>query len=298
MVEEKSIVAKKIKGFANNLDPVFDLSSGGMGIHLHAVADFAAGRELAEWVRGSLSRPSSNYLINPYVFGWRWKDGQDTSFRDSGPYATSPNSDAHLRLFDAMEDEYARLRCVQMRLVLGGEEALSVPNPEAPITDEEEFQFLLVKANERGLIRYNLRTPLNTGIIDSDSALARALARNDIEVSEDLWTQWDTIIKFSDRFRDVTLQVAVHKLGCMLVLTEQLTFDAEALGIPVAPTYRPSDPEGRGSANWQKLFNESMPDIEGLYRQAHAVFVANALPEDSFVAHLFAINTLPHLKSI
>lgn len=295
MVEQDRNIAEKTQYFPGRLDSAFDLSSGGMGIHLHSVADFVARRELAKWAHGSLAQPNSNYLVNPYVFGWRWKEGQDTFFRDSGPHVTSPHSEAHLRLFDEMNDEYDRMRRVQMRLVLGGEGAVAIPDPEAPIVDEGEFTSLLVAADARGLIKYDPKTPPKIEVADDDFSLAVNLAKSGVEISKDLWVQWDTI-KFSDRFRAATLTAAVHKLGVMLALTEQLAFDAKALGVPVSSKYKPTKSIETWEANWQRLFEEPMPDIAGLYQHAHTVFVANASQEDSLVAHLFAIKELPHLK--
>src|SRR3990167_7611042 len=222
MVEQDRNIAEKIQYFPGRLDSAFDLSSGGMWIHLQSVADFSARRELAKWAHGSLAQPNSNYLANPYVFGWRWKEGQDTFFRDSGPHASSPQSESHLRLFDVMGDEYDRIGRVQIRLVLGGEKAITASDPEAPIVDEEEFTSLLVAADRRGLIKYDPKTSPKIEISDDDFTLAVNLSKNGVEISKDLWTQWDAI-KLSDRFREATLRAAVHKLGVMLALTEQLT---------------------------------------------------------------------------
>lgn len=295
MIEQGKDIAEKMQYFPGHIDSAFDLSSGGMGIHLHSVADFAARRKLAKWAHGSLAQPNSNYLVSPYVFGWRWKEGQDDSFRDWGPHATSPYSEAHLKLFDAMREEYDRLRRVQIRLVLGGEDAISIPNPEAPIIDEAEFTSLLVRANKRGLIKYDPKTSPKIEVADDDFTLVGNLAKNGVEISKDLWTQWDTI-KFSDRFREATLRAAVHKLGVMLALTEQLTFDAKALRIPISSKYKPAESIEVWETEWKKLFGEPMPDIAGLYRNAHAVFAANASRKDPLVTHLFAIEELPHLK--
>lgn len=295
MIEQDKNKAEKIEYFPGHIDSAFDLASGGMGIHLHSVADFAAGRELAEWAHGSLAQPNSNYLGSPYVFGWRWEKGQDTFFRDFGPHATSPHSEAHLRLFDVMHKEYDRMRRVQIRLVLGGEKAIAIPDPEAPIVDEGEFTSLLVAADARGLIKYDPKTLPKIEVADDDFSLVANFAKSGIKISKDLWTQWDAI-KFSDRFRVATLTAAVHKLGVMLALTEQLTFDAKALGVSISSKYKPTESKGTWETNWQELFSEPMPDIAGLYKHAHTVFVANASQEDPLVAHLFAIKELPHLK--
>lgn len=204
MVEEVGITEKR-KYFPGYLDWAFDCDSEGMGVQLHALADFATGRELTEKARRSLLGFTSNYLKSIYVYGWMDPEGGYDN-----PFALSPYSEAHLRLLDTV------------------------------------FKSDFVKGD----------------------------LTNKAEI----------------------LRLATYKLGAMLTLTEQLTFDAKALGVPVPPTYRPNDPSGKWLATWQKLFGESMPDLQGLYRQAHTVFTANASREDPLLAHLFTIETLPHLK--
>lgn len=286
-------LAEKKQYFLGHLDSAFDLSSGGMGIHLHAVAAFATRQELAKWAKGSLGQCSSNYLVNPYVFGWAWKEGIDTMFKEYGPYATSPHSDLHIKLLNETQEEYEHLGRMQLRLVLGGEQAISAGDPGTPII-EEEFIGLLTKANEQGLIGADTDTLSQVEIADDDFSLAINLMKAKVGINDGFWATLDTV-KFSERFKDATLRAATHKLGAMLGLTDQLTFDAKALGIPVPPTYRPSDPEGKWSANWQRLFGEPIPTLEGLYKQAHAVFVEHSDPNDLFVAHLFTLDTLPQL---
>ncbi|QQG41305.1 MAG: hypothetical protein HYV90_03995 [Candidatus Woesebacteria bacterium] len=295
MVEQDSIIAEKIQYFPGHLESAFSLASGGMGIHLHSVADFVAGRDLAKWAHTSLAQSGSNYLTNPYVFGWRWKEGQDTMYLDYGPHATSPETQSNLRLFDVMNDEYDKMRSVQLRLVFGGEEAIAISDPEAPITSEEEFISLLVAASRQGLIKYDPKTSPKIEVADDEFSLVGNLIKNGVEISEDLWIRWEAV-KFSDRFREATIRAAVHKLGVMLALTEQLTFDAKALGVPISSKYKPTISIETWEKNWQDLFKEPMPDISGLYRQAHAVFVESASKEDPLVTHLFAIKELPHVK--
>lgn len=288
--------AEKRQYFPGHLDSAFSLSSGGMGIHSHAVAAFATGQELAEWAKASLGQSSSNYLVNPYVFGWVWKEGMAPIFKEYGPYAKSPYSDLHKKLLIATHEEYDRLGRVQLRLALGGEQAISVGDPGASINNEEEFIGLLTKANEQDLIKAGPDTLSQVEIADDKFSLGINLMRAKVETNGNLWVIWDTIT-FSERFRDATLTAAIHKLGVMLGLTDQLTFDAKALGIPIPPTYRPSDPEGKWPTNWQRLFGEPMPDLDGLYRQAHNVFVRYADQRDLLIAHLFALDALPQLAA-
>lgn len=281
-----------IRYLSGHLDSAFDLASGGMGIHLHAVADFTARRELAEWAGPSLSRPNSNFLGNPYVFGWQEKFPK--YYKEYGPKIKSPNSDAHLKLFEVMEDEYGRLKWVQVRLLLGGEEALSITNPETPITNQEELTSLLVMADKRELLKYNPRTSPQIKVPLSEFELMVSLIKSGLEISEDLWKQWDVIWSL-ERFREATLRAAVHKLGCMLALTEQLTYEAKAFGVPVSAEFRPTTLTEKYLANWQKLFGEPMPGIKGLYEQAHTVLVNTTKSEDNdLLGHILPLQELPY----
>lgn len=289
-------LAEKRRYFPGHLNSAFSLSSGGMGIHFHAVAAFATRQELAKWAEASLGQSGSNYLVNPYVFGWAYKEGMDPIYKEYGPYARSSHSDLHIKLLNATHEEYKHLERVHLRLVLGGEEAISVGDPGAPVK-EKEFIGLLTKANEQGLIKADPDTLSQVEIADDEFRLVINLMRAKVETNDSLYAIWATT-KFSERFRDATLKAATHKLGVMLGLTDQLTFDAQALGIPIPPSYRPSEGIEKWEASWQRLFGESMPTLEGLYKQAHAVFVEHSDPDDPLVAHLFALDTLPQLYII
>lgn len=221
----------------------------------------------------------------------------DPYFRDDPVHhATSPLSDLHVNLLHETRDEYTRLKRVQFRLLLGGEEALLVPNPEAPITEPEEFQGLLLKAADRGLIETDPTTLQTVEVTDDDFTLAISLMKKQVKVGDSFWEAVKSI-PFEERFRDALLKASVHKLGAMLALTDQLTFDAQALGVPIPASYKPSEEIEKWEANWQRLFGEPMPTIEGLYRQAHSVFVEHSDPKDPLVAHLFALDTLPQLAA-
>lgn len=281
------MLVEKRRNFASHFESAFDLSGCGLGIHSHAVKGFADRKDLAEWAKRALSEPRSNYLVNGYVFAWRNNE------YDLVPYKKSPFSDAHLRLFNEMHARYSRLENIQTRLVLGGETALAVPDPQAPITTEEELTSLLVSAKVCGLITSDPITSPQI-VLSNDGLKIKRLANIGIEATDKLETQWDAV-KFSERFREATLAAAVYKLGAMLALTDQLTFDANALGIPFPPTYKPNDLDGIWRANWQAILNEQMPDLAGLYTQAHAVFVSRADQEDPLIAHLLNLDLLPQL---
>lgn len=68
------------------------------------------------------------------------------------------------------------------------------------------------------------------------------------------------------------------------------------MGVPISSKYKPTESIEAWEANWQRLLEEPMPDIEELYQHAHTVFGENASQEDPLVAGLFAIKELPHLR--
>ncbi len=258
-------LAEKRQYFPGRLDSAFDLASGGMGIHLHAVGLFAARKELPKWARESLTFYSANYLSTPYIYKWR-----GSQHFKIGPFALSPYSELNLKLFDAKDKEYSRIEMMQTRLLLGGEDALSVPNPESPITDEQEWASLLIKSSERGLIDYDAATAPQIPTPASFFDVVCNLSRAGIDIPDEFFAQHDAL-QFSERFRAATLEAAVHELAAMLAVTEQLTFDAQALGIPIPSDYRPTDSIDIWAANWQSMFGEPMPGLAGLYHQAQGL---------------------------
>lgn len=284
-------LAEKRRHFPEIIDPAFELAgSEGMGHLSRAISTFAAGVAAPNWIMEAMGGAACNYLTNPYVFTWTGRKDVDPGLDIIGPYATSPYSDLHVKLLNETRDEYARLRRAQFRFFLGGEEALLVPDAEAPFTDRDEFTRLLLKANQRGLIEADPNILSGVEITDNENRLPVVLARAGVEVRDELYDLSSPLkLVQTDRFRKPLLRAAAHKLGSMLALTDQLIFDAQALRVPIPPTYRPA----RVVIEWQNLLNESMPDLEGLYEQSYTVFVANADPSDSLVAHLFELDHLP-----
>lgn len=292
-------LAEKRQYFPGLMDSAFDLSSGGMGVHLHAVSALATGQELTKGARESVQTSSANYLTNPYVFGWAWRDGINWDpYIKNHPFhhATSPHSNLNINLLHVTRDEYACMENVQLRLLLGGEEALSVANPEALITEADEFKELLLKANSQGLIDAFPSELSQVQIPYDRFSLLVNLLRCGVTVNDSFVKTMESI-PFAERFREPLLKASVHKLGAMLGLTDQLTFDARELGVPIPASYKPSGEIERWEANWQRLFGEPMPTLEGLYRQAHTVFIEHSDPNDSLVAHLFVLDTLPQLAA-
>lgn len=286
-------LAERREYFPQLMDNAFSLSSGGMGIHLHAVRALGKGQELPDWAKGSLDTSSSNYTATPYVFDWAPRPDTDDGFREE-PYSRSPLSDLHIKLLHETYDEYHRLKRTQLRLFLGGEEALSVSDPAAPITEAAEFTSLLSRAQKQGLIEGDPNTFDQVEITDVDFSFAMNLMKQGFKLADGFFPTLSEI-KFSERFKPAILKASVHKLGAMLGVTDQLAYDASAMGIPFPPTYRPDDPDGKWEANWQRLFGEPIPTLEGLYKQAHGVLVEYADPLDPLVTHLFGLHTLPYL---
>lgn len=284
---------EKRQYFPEHMDSAFDLSSGGMGVHLHSVDHFAKGKELPKWAKGSLFQPNSNYLVNPYVFGWAWKQGMDPFFKEEGPYKRSSHSEASVRLLDHMNVGYDELRRHQLRIVLSGEETVTGAEPGAHIS-ETEFVDLLKASKKSGLVNFEGNEPPKIVPPDDDFSFAVNVTKAGVDIDSKLWQEWE-VIKLSERFRDRTLQLATYKLGAMLGLTEQLTFDAQALGVPYPATYRPGRDLTVWEANWQKMFGEDMPDLSGLYEKAHQVFVENSAKEDPLTAYLIPLTSLPNL---
>lgn len=273
--------------FLARIDSAWDLSSVGMGVMLHAVDHFANRRKLPDWASDAISYYGSNYLDNPYI--------SDRMIAEtSRPAAFSPYSDRHIRLLRATREQYDGLERMQMRLVLGGDLS-QVPDPRAPIS-EEEYRSLLFTAWNRGSLRqYEKSLLLELEYADSAWSLVRSFCRKGVADPIKLMTYWNRI-RLQD-FREETLQAAIRKLGCMLAVTDQLTFEANALGVAVPATYKPTRHIEEWEANWQEMFDEPMPTIDELYRQAHVVVAGNTDPQDPLVAYLHPLSTLPQLAA-
>jgi hypothetical protein len=77
---------------------------------------------------------------------------------------------------------------------------------------------------------------------------------------------------FSDTLRVQTLKRGLHKLGCMIAVTEQLVFDANKRGIKVPGSFKPIHNIDEWNQNWQSMYGEPIPSIKDLYLQAKAVY--------------------------
>lgn len=215
-------LAEKRRLFPTIIDPAFELEgSGGMGHLSRALSAFVAGRDISNWITITMLSSACNYLTNPYVFTWTGRKDADPGMQIIGPYATSPYSDLHVKLLNETRDEYTRLRRMQLRLFLGGEEALLIPDPKAPFTNRDEFTGLLIKANSRGLIQGNLNDLSRVEMTDDELRLPLVLRKAGIELKDMFYDLFDPIKSVNiNRFRDPIRRAATHKLGSMLALTE------------------------------------------------------------------------------
>jgi len=270
--------------FEDYIRSAFDLSSGGMGIHLHAVSLLNQGKQLDYWAKASLGNYSSNFLVRPYIFVWTGRDSND--FGD-GPSNLSPYSNEHLNLLRVTREIYGKIDENQIRVVLAGDEYIS----RERLTLDELHNSLLPVARSAGLVSLTgefefKRVPYSVGRLFGD------LYKANIEMSQELENRMD-LVGDNPIFANEIRQAAIYKLGCMLAVTDQFTYDANKQGTPTQANFRPPDPEGTWNNNWQKLFGEPMPTIEELYNQAYGVLKDNIDPNDPITAHFVNLETLP-----
>ncbi|MEO8582123.1 MAG: hypothetical protein ABI425_06165 [Patescibacteria group bacterium] len=280
-----------IKFYPETIDSAYDLASGGMGILLYGLKAYAKG-EQSELIADNVTRMNSNYIGNPYVMDWV----EPGSMGSSGPTFKTPRNEAHLALLRESYDEYDRIHRAQMRIVLGGENIQG--DIFAPFDDKSEFTGLLLQAVSRNLLElengdHASRIPIS----DSFSDLIINLYTNGAGVT-DSFLPIANMAELSDQFHAVTLQAATHKLACMLAITDQLTFDAKELGLPYARSYKPPRAPGKWEDNWLKEFGELMPQLGSFYEHAHTLVLSLSNPEDSLIAHIKELPSLPQLSDV
>jgi hypothetical protein len=191
-----------VPNFIEDIHTAFDLSSGGMGVHVFAVNNLYEGKVLHDWEQGSLDQFSCNYLIQPYILGWI---SDEEIAKELFPNKPSPNTDLHKKLWKVTSEEYKNL---------------------------------------------DLKNPSKQK------------------------------------------QAAIHKLGCMLAVTDQILYDAFSSGQPIPANYRPVSE--KHIENWKKMFGKEMPNIEGLYLDAYKVFKSHAESSDPVVSHLLKMPNLSY----
>lgn len=280
---------RRMRSILENLDIAYDLSSVGMGVQFDSVAAFALG-SVNEWQKGAVLNWSSNYTGHPYALGWL---GNSEHVKNNSPKAVTPFTPSYVQLFEETEAEYDRLGRAHIRIALG-DATPETSGVEGPLVDPVEYRELLISAAKKGLILFEPPTLPEVEVADKPWKVPRSLLRVGIEVPDSLLERFDAV-QMSEAFRERTLRVATYKLGCMLALTDQLTWEAQALGQPVAKAYRPSRNITEWSDNWHRVFGRPMPSIDGLYQEAHAVFRANTDPNDSLVVPIRYMSKLHQL---
>ena len=277
--------------YESNIRSAFDLASGGMGIHLHAVSDLTSGKPLESWGKGSVRHYSCNYLVTPYV--QIWTGNLDNSY-SSGPLSLSPFSEDHLRLINASKGLYKKINEKRLRLVLASNESATQSDLDRPLTLEELNGELLPMARDSGLIVYDESFKL-TKIPYSVGGLFGEMYRAGVHINDEFDNRMDNVDENPVLDNEISA-ASIYKLGAMLAVTDQFTYDAFQQGMTIPADFRPPDLSGNWSAKWQRLFNKEFPTIEELYDQAFVVFKASADPNDPIIQYLFTnLEKLPHL---
>lgn len=273
---------------ATVLEGAYDTSSGGLAIHAHALPIFITGGDLPSWVETSIAHPNSNFLVGY----WAWSEKKYPMKREGNP-SKSPNLDAHVRLFDVMEEEYAGLHRAMVRITLGGEDTLKA-DPTLPI-DEDEFESLLITADKAGIIEYDPRTSERVKPFDNyDKMIVNLAIAQVLKIAEPIKAQWNKTVR-AEKFKVPLQRAATHKLGAMLGLVEQYAFEADALENPIHKDYVPDYMPDVRDKTWQTYFGKPVMPIVDLYRFAHDIFRTSVEPNDPLVTHLMQIRELSYL---
>lgn len=290
MTERKR--SKLKKSYQEDVDLLFNWNSGGMGIHLKALELLSHQddpNKIPSRYIASLTDWPSNYTNGVYAQNWLHDWGVDE-------VVESPWSSSHKKLLGGVEDEYERLEWQLFREVLAGGGEVLLDNPGQAITPKE-LPLYVSTAQEQGLLMYDpsLAHPYDPFYIQAGGdafQLKLKLIAQGVRFN-DQFSVFQEETRFSPKFRPALEQAAIHKLGAMLALTDQITFEAAAKGVPLHGNYRP---KGRGwREDWPKLFGEPLPSISHLYRNAHGFFRIASSPTDSLSGYMHQIRELPQL---
>lgn len=268
MVKTEGDRSKEDQRFIKAIDKAFDMGSSGMGIQLHAVALLASGKIMPAWVEEAIVVEGSNYF-GKYVSGWINPKGV---YKNDGPKSFSPYANSHKTLILRTGELYEELENMHIKIMPDEFHSFPVELPK----DLERFVFPDYDEQKNLFItEYGASEEVITRLMQDDiDEYVNRLRRRKIKERQ-----------FGEPFIKLNLKTAVYKLGAMLGLTEQLTYDAYQQGVPIPANYRPE----RFTEAWEETFGEPMPTIEELYAQAHGVFVEYADPNDPFVVHLFCL---------
>ncbi len=260
--------------FLDATELAYDLGSCGLGVMYHSAQRYLETPEpFPSWVEDSILGKNSNYLFQQYVLGWM---GQEL-FRSSRPVNLNPYAGQHLRLIQAVVTEF---------------DALEKMNHQLPDRDFREYISLpddIVEkglpdlARERNILKgYNLSPERVEILIQEgvDDYLYHVRSRKAKEMV------------VGEKFLEAQRRAVLYKLGGMLAVTEQVTFDAYKQGFPISADFKPQ----KKHEWWKRLFEEPLPNIEQLYEQAFAVFAKHMDPQNPTSGYLLDISKLPYLE--
>lgn len=273
--QPKEVVTKeRLYSISNALKAAFDLSSGGIGVMSQSLVDLDLNTTISETSYKCLIDAKSNFLTQSYVFGW------GGSIDDDKPLFLSPLSDKHLELFRQMRQEYARLGRRALRYFFGEEQTVedfANGDPESPI-QKSELKRIVEIARDKGIVKKAPdEVPDLDDYTDDEFDLWKMLDSKGIEIDMDAWDRLYKF-KFSKEPKPQLRKAATYKLGCMLALIEQLTFEAKALRNPIPDNFKPY---------------EDLPDLLHVYQEAFGVFTQRVGDNDT-ASYLLAFPTLPH----
>lgn len=275
----------------NHLDTAYDIGNCGIGTQLHAVSRLFHGEMDEDWVFDSVTETGSNFLVNErYILGTTGNPEDD-----EGSVFFSPRIPNHIRLSSRMRQRYKRLETDFMRMTMGGEVSLDgVENDE--IT-RGEWNSLLLTAQSNGLLTLGQGLPDQVNIVTNPFQFSFMLKHiHEASINSVSFANAYESSQYAQRFRPAIQDAAIDKLGTMMGLVDQLTFEAAALGSPVSSEYRPLNKKMQVEKYWPEYFGEELPGIGRLYEQAHEVFTRVADPNDPYLGHILSMPTLSQLR--
>ena len=219
---------------------------------------------------------------------------KERKYKRYNPKLLIPRTDDHIKLLSKTALEYERLKWAQTRLWLGGEEGYQVEDPGKPVSPEET-PFYVLEAERQGLIINTVRPIPQVQIQEGVTGILLSLQPHGFYFSRELLGESYIQAEKDERFKDIVLPAGIHKLGCMLAVTDQLTFEQRIKENPIDSNYTTSV-ETEGDL-YMALFNEpELPGIHSLYQRAHSLLLSTADPDDPLLQHLFLMTSLPNFK--
>lgn len=277
--------------YEEDIRGAYDLSSGGMGIHYHAIAALSEGKTLPSWAVDSLREYSCNFLASPKIATWAGTMDKEFGIR---PKSITPRTPQHRTLVAETIRRYEELGDSKIRMLLAGEEGLT-GREGTPLTTDELLVELLPAGIEKGIVPMGMHLEV-WSTPHSLTGLMCDLLNSRVRVEDHFWEAMKAT-DMDERFMPATRHAAVYKLGCMLGAVDQVTYEAAQQGKPFLKTYHPRTFRSEWEQGWQKVFGEPLPTLEELYKQAHSTFATNVDKADPLVTHLVELNELPQLAA-